>query len=107
LTILAEIIGTVIVVIAAIIAVITIFSAIMGIASTAVVVFGTIMAFITSPIGLVIIAIAAVIGVVIALAQKFEWLGNIVDSVTDWISDKWNSFLDFFGGGTEEAADQA
>src|SRR5690625_765385 len=107
LAVLAAIIGTVIGVVAAINAVITIFSAIMGIASTAAGIFGAIMAFITSPIGLVIIAIAAVIGVVIALAQKFEWLGNIVDSVTDWISDKWNSFLEFFGGGTEEAADQA
>lgn len=107
LAVLAAIIGTVIGVVMIIKAAIAAFSVVMGLASTAAGIFGAVMAFITSPIGLVVLAIAAVGGVLIWLGSKFEWISDVVTKVTDWISEKWNSFLGFFGKGTEEAADQA
>ena len=68
---------------------------------------GAILLFLTSPVGIVIAVIAGLIALVVWLGNKFEWLGNILSSVADFMSEKWNKFLDFFGKGTKDAADEA
>src|SRR5690625_369457 len=80
-----------------------VFTVVVGVIKIAAAVF----AFLTSPIGLVIVVIGTLIAVVIALGEKFEWLGNIIDSVSSFVSDAWNGFLNILGIGTEEASDQA
>src|SRR5699024_6472265 len=63
--------------------------------------------FFTSPVGIVIAVIGALIAAIVFLGDKFEWLGNIVDSVANFMSNAWNKFLGFFGAGTSEAAEEA
>lgn len=75
--------------------------------TTAATTLGVVIAFLTSPIGIVILVIGALIGIVIFLGTKFEWLGNLLGGVADWMSEKWNAFLGFFGKGTKEASDEA
>src|SRR5690625_4799924 len=70
-----------------------VFTVVVGVIKIAAAVF----AFLTSPIGLVIVVIGTLIAVVIALGEKFEWLGNIVDSVSSFVRDGWNGCLDILG----------
>lgn len=52
--------------------------------------FGTVLAFITSPIGLVVVAIAAVIAIIVLLVMNF-------DKVKEAASNLWDSIKLFFG----------
>lgn len=77
-------------------------------------VLGVVIAFLTSPIGIAIAAVLAIIGIfkllwegIKLLGEKFEWIGDIVDTVSNFMSNAWNKFLGFFGMGTSEAAEEA
>ena len=108
--VIAAIIGVVasaIAIFMAIGAVIAFVSKVIAVLVTVAKVLGVVIAFLVSPIGLVILAIGALIGVVVWLGTKFEWLGDLLSGVADWMSEKWNSFLGFFGMGTKDAADEA
>src|SRR5690625_1837551 len=63
--------------------------------------------FFTSPIGIVIAVAGGLIAIIVALGEKFEWIGNIVETVSGWVSDAWGGFLNILGIGTSEAADEA
>ncbi|WP_268239087.1 tape measure protein [Oceanobacillus neutriphilus] len=63
-----------------------------------------VFAFFTSPLGLIIAGATAVGGVIVWLGGHFEWIGNIVDSVTGWMSDAWSGFLGWLGFETEKTA---
>ncbi|MGN0149332.1 MAG: phage tail tape measure protein [Clostridia bacterium] len=54
-------------------------------------VFGAIMTFVTSPIGLVVIAIGAVIAIGVALYK--HW-----DTIKQWASNLWNGIKNIFNG---------
>ena len=109
-----NVIGIIIGVVLSAIAVLTVIAAVVAVVAKAFAILTAIVAFFTSPIGLVILAIGAVIAVFYLLWQglqmlgeKFEWIGNIMDTVSSFMSEKWNAFLGFFGKGTKEASDEA
>src|SRR5690625_5045796 len=95
IAVIAGVIAGLIVVVGVIIKVFTVLAAIIK-------VVGAILLFLTSPVGIVIAVISGLIAIVIWLGNKFEWLGNILNSVADFMSEKWNKFLSFFGKGTKE-----
>lgn len=105
-----ELIGVVAIIVAGIAIFITVVMAIAKAVTIAVAIFkifAVIIAFLTSPIGLVILAITALVAIVIWLGEKFEWIGDLLDKVSGWMTDAWNGFLGFFGLGTKEASEEA
>lgn len=104
---LVAVLGVVIGVIAGVVAiamtVAKIFTIVVGVVKVAAAIF----MFFTSPIGIVIAVVGGLIAIIVALGEKFEWIGNIVDTVSGWVSDAWGGFLNILGIGTSEAADEA
>lgn len=107
LAVIAGVVGTVIVAVATL-------AKIFAIVTTVVKVLGAIFAIFTGPVGIVIAIVGVLAGVFIGLwkvlqwlGEKFEWLGNLMDTVSNFMSNAWDKFLGLFGGGTKEAADEA
>src|SRR5699024_8499824 len=102
-----QIIGMIVGVIAGLIAVFMVVAKIIAVVVTVIKVLAAIFVFLTSPIGIVIAIIGLLVAAVVFLGDKFEWLGNIVDSEGTFMSYAWDKFRGFFGKGTSEAADEA
>lgn len=104
---LVSVLGVVVTVVASVIAVVTVVAKVFAIVVTVVKAAAAIFMFFTSPVGIVIAVVVGLIGVITWLGEKFEWIGNIVETVSSWVSNAWNGFLDVLGFGTKEAADEA
>lgn len=102
-----QVIGIIIGVIAGLVAAFMVVAKIIAIVIAVVKVVAAVFLFFTSPVGIVIAIIGALVAAIMWLGEKFEWIGNVVDAVADFMSNAWNKFLGFFGGGTSEAADEA
>lgn len=99
-----QVLGIIAGVIAGIIAIVGVVIAIFTVLATIVKVVAAVFLFFTSPLGIIIAVVGAVVGAIMWLAEKFEWIGNVVDKVTGFISGLWDGFLGLFGKGTQEAS---
>lgn len=104
---LVTVLGVVIGVIGGLVAIIMVVAKVITVVVGVVKVAAAVFAFFTSPIGIVIAVVGGLIAIIVALGKKFEWIGNIVDTVSGWVSDAWGGFLNILGIGTSEAADEA
>lgn len=107
ITTLIQVLAVVVGVIGGVIAVVTVVAKVFAIVVTVVKAVAAVFVFLTSPIGIVIAVIGSLIAVVVWLGEKFEWLGNLLDKVSNFMSNAWNKFLGFFGKGTKEASEEA
>ena len=64
--------------------------------------FGSVMAFLTSPVTLVILAIGALVAAVVVMYNKFDWFKAIVDKVKDSMVNGWNKIKESVSGAIDE-----
>lgn len=65
------------------------------VATLATTAFGSVMAFLTSPVTLVILAIGALVAAVVVMYNKFDWFKEIVDKVGATIKSKLAAAIEF------------
>lgn len=96
----AVVVGSIATAILLVVAAITAWNVICGIAAVATTAFGIAINILTLPITLVILAIAAVIAIIILLVKNWDWLKEkaveIFTAIGDFISNIWNGICDFF-----------
>ena len=64
--------------------------------TTATTAFGTVMAFLTSPVTLVVLAIGALIAIIYLLVKNWDVVSEAAVKCWEWIKDAWSSVAEWF-----------